>query len=259
MKNFFRRIVKKILSNFTNIYIRKNNIKILSVFGNYSQDILVEAIYFILKDNGVNAYRNYIDFEKDLDVPFFILTREEMFQFFKFLWVVISFPFIAMFSKKYKDSVFVVNLSTFNAGVVKYFSGFLSSDIFLIYDITKKSLIYEDQIMKDSKEGAKIILDGDSNSKKLLTFDFSKEILTFGKKSSNNLVLSYDHKKIELTYEENNMEIQNTFKDLDPKVIASAVLMCITYGINFHNCVSSIQKFTLPNRNFQKVFEKFVK
>ena len=258
MKKLFRQITKEILAKTSSFIVLKNGIKFITIFGNYNQDVAVEGIYSILKDNSVNVCRNYVDFERDLDVSYFIISNKENFTILGFLSLMIKFP-ILIFSKKYKDRVIILNLSTFNAGVVKYYSQFIHSDIFLLLDVTKKALIYEDQIMKDSKKDAYVIIDGDSTSRKIITFDFSKRILSFGNNPNNDLIYNSGSSHIDITYNENHIEIQNNFKNVDPKILVASLLTTIAYGVNFHNAVSSLEKFYMPNRDFQKVFEKFVK
>ena len=258
MKKLFRKIIKEILAKTSNFIVSKNRIKFITIFGNYNQDVAVECIYTILKDNSSNVFRNYVDFERDLDVSYFILSNKENFTIMGFFLLMIKFP-ILIFSRKYKDRVIILNLSTFNASVIKYYSEFIHSDIFLLLDVTKKALIYEDQIMKDSKKDAYVIIDGDSTSRKIITFDFSKRILSFGLNPNNDLIYKPTSKYIDITYNENHIEIQNNFKNVDPKILVACLLTSIAYGITFHNAISSLEKFYIPNRDFQKVFEKFIK
>ncbi len=258
MKKSLRKVIKTILSKYSKLLILKHRIKFITIFGNYNQDVAVEGIYSILKDNGVKTSRNYVDFEKDIDVSYFIITDKENFTFFGFLYLLIKYP-ITLFSKKYDDKVIILNLSTFNPGVVKYYSEFIHSDIFLLLDVTKKSVIYEDQIMKDSQKEAIVIIDGDTSSRKMITFDFNKKILSFGTNPSNDIMYKTSASKIDITYNENHIEIQNNFKNIDPRILIACLLTSISYGISFHNAVSSLEKFYMPNRDFQKVFEKFMK
>ncbi len=257
MKNFFRKYIKIFLAKLASYFIYKNKIKIISVFGNHQADMAVDAIYTVIKEKG-NVSRNYVDFEKDLDVPFFILTGRENFTLFSFFILLFKYLFL-LYNTKNKNKIIILNITTYSASVIKYYSLFMHSDLFLILDITNKSLIYEEEIMKNSKKDASIIIDGDSNLRKLITLDFSKKLYSFGTKPNNDLIYISNPDKIDITYNENHMELHNNFKDIDVKVIAASILVCIIEGISFHNAISSIQEFRLPNKKFQKVFEKFIK
>ncbi|MHB8443529.1 MAG: hypothetical protein ACYDAS_04175 [Patescibacteria group bacterium] len=273
MKTNIRKLVKNILVFLTNKIIKKNDIKLVSVFGNYSSDVAVEGIYHVFKENGYKVRRNYVSFEKDIDIPIYILTNRENFSLLNFILALFKFPILYLhldaFQKQCKNSYVILDLTTYSPSVVKYYSRFIHSDICVFLDITQKSLIYQNKIIEDSKNSAKIIIDGDSKLKSSLNYDISKKVFSFGKGVHNSLIYQNHDDLIHISYNEDVFELKNTYKesgsigggakDLDSKIIASIALISLEAGISFHSVMAGLASFRLPHRGFQKVFEKFVK
>ena len=273
MKTNIRKLVKNILVFLTNKIIKKNDIKIVSVFGNYSSDVAVEGIYHVFKENGFTVRRNYVSFERDIDIPIYILTNLENFSFFNFILALFNFTIsylrLDAFQKKYKNSYVILDLTTYSPSVVKYYSRFIHSDICVFLDITQKSLIYQNKIIEDSKHTARIVIDGDSKLKSSLSYDISKKVFSFGKGVHNSLIYQNHEDLIHISYNEDVFELKNTYKesgsigsgakDLDSKIVAAIALTSLEKGISFHGVMAGLASFSLPHRGFQKVFEKFVK
>ena len=270
MKIYIRKLVKNILIFLTNKIIKKNDIKIVSVFGNYSSDVAVEGIYYVFKENGsgANVRRNYISFEKDIDIPIYILTNRENFSFFNFILALFKFPTLYFLTPK-KGAYVILDLTTYNPSVVKYYSRFIHSDLCVFLDITQKSLIYQNKMIEDSKPSAKIIIDGDSKLKSSLSYNISKQVFSFGKGVHNSLIYQNHEDLIHISYKEDVFDLKNIYKesgsigsgakDLDSKIIAAIALTSLSKGISFHGVMAGLSSFSLPHRGFQKVFEKFVK
>ncbi|MCL4393149.1 hypothetical protein M1145_03330 [Patescibacteria group bacterium] len=258
MKKNIRKTIKNVLSFMTLKIIKSNNIKCIVVFGDNFSDIALEGIYSVLKDRGYNARRNYVNFDRDIDIPFFISLDKDNFSFINFVLFIIEFPFIIFFKSR-KDEYLILNLTTYNASVVHFYLRFIKPVVVVFLDITKKSSIYENRIIEGSTEDANVIYDGDSIFKNQLIFDINKKYYSFGENIHNKLVFSANNDVIDIIYDEKTYTLNNTYKDIPLKVIASIILTGISLDISFHNVLSSVSKFNIPHRKLQKVFEKFVK
>ncbi len=283
MKTNIRKLVKNILVFLTNKIIKKSDIKIVSIFGNYSSDVAVEGIYHVFKENGYVVRRNYISFEKDIDIPIYILTNRENFSLFNFILALFKFPILYLhldaLNKGHKNPkasgchasgcYVILDLTTYSPSVVKYYSRFIHADICVFLDITQKSLIYQNKIIEDSKPTTKIIIDGDSKLKSSLNYDISKKVFSFGKSVHNSLIYQNHDDLIHISYNEDVFELKNTYKesgsigsgakDLDSKIVAAIALTSLESGISFHAVMAGLASFKLPHRGFQRVFEKFIK
>ena len=258
MKKSFRRITKNILSFITLKIINTNNIKFIVIFGDNYTDIMKEGIYTILKDRGHKVRRNYVNFDKDIDIPMFICIDKDNFSFINLFILLFKFPFI-MLVKNRKDEYLVLDITTYNASVVHFYLKFIKPSICVFLDITKKSSIYEDRIIERSLKDAIIVYDGDSIFKKHLIFDINKKYFSFGENVENKLFFNVSLDNIEITYEEHSYTLKNNYKDIPPKVIAGMILTGLSLDISFHNVLNSVANFNIPHKKLQKVFEKFMK
>ena len=258
MKKLIRKVIKNILSFITLKIITTNNIKSIVVFGDNFADIAVEGIYNVLKDREYKVRRNYVNFDRDIDIPIFIGLDKDNFSFINFLLLLIKFPFIIFFKNK-KDEYLVLNITTYNAAVVHFYLSFLKPISSVFLDITKKSSIYQDRIIDNSQDNANIIYDGDSFFKNYLVFDINKKYYSFGENIKNKLVFSSNNDEMDIVYDNHSYTLKKKSEDVSLKVIACIILTCVSLDISFHNVLSSIEKFNVPHRKLQKVFEKFVK
>lgn len=257
MKIFIRRVIKNIYSFIAKYSVTSNNIKVIVVFGARSSDICVEAIYSVLKEKGLRVKRSYLGFEKDLDFANFVVTPWENYTFMHFLYALVLFPVIYFF-KIYNNLYLIVDVSTVSSSVCKYYTKFLHPEACVFLDTTIGSVVFQNKIIEESSDDSKIIVFGDSRKKELLNFDFKRKFLTFGENIQNTLSYSKVPKKsIHVLYNGQFLDFENSFGDLDVKIIGATILTAIAMGVTFEMAVNNISKFRLPHRGFQRIFEKF--
>ena len=119
MSNFFRNKLTKVLSKLAVLALRKHEIKVVVIAGNYDTELARELVYTVLKEK-LNVRRNYSNIWWDLSIPLNILGYEDIQRSF-IGWVgLLLSSSIALIKNKKNPQLLILNADAYCRVLVKY-------------------------------------------------------------------------------------------------------------------------------------------
>ena len=264
MKILFRKSLRSILKYLCIIAIKKHSIDIIAVGGWYGTDIAREAVFSVLKHNGMKVRRTVKTPEVDWDIPLSILGIRYL-PSNVFEWgYELARSIARLIILAPNPSLLVLQINTHDPGIMKYWMSFVSPKVVIMLNSHVGTLNLELLLVERLGENGYLILNADNVRTKSLAQGKKENVIYFGEKKSVMPDIYYHAVK---TSDRQVLTIGDSFgEEIITKFIPEFAYPFVTAGVSVTKCYAinlkdgceALGYFELPTDKIQNIFHKFI-
>jgi UDP-N-acetylmuramyl pentapeptide synthase len=264
MKIILRKSLRALLKWLCILAINKHDLKIIAVGGWYGTDITREAIYSILKKSNKKVRRSIVSPQVDWEIPLTILgVRSVPTNPIGWIYLLCTTS-IRLVILKPNPSILILEVSSQDAGIMKYWMSFLESQTVIMLNSHLGTLNLELLLVESLVKDGCLILNNDNIRTKSLAQGRRDGVIYFGEAKKAGPDFSYalnPDGKVDAVKMAHNGEFYTLKKTLPEFVypfLAAATSLCEQYDVSFADACLALDYFELPSEKVRKILHKFV-